>query len=111
MTANGIAWTTSGWNDGEPVWSYGVTSAGDALFRMLSAEGIEVSKVGEDYNIEVTPRAFKIYYRDMLVTNIEADEMTIPKAVFTSYAQCGKIRFAPYNRDGVLLGTNLIFID
>lgn len=111
MTANGIAWTTSGWNDGEPVWSYGVTSAGDALFRMLSAEGIEVSKVGEDYNIEVTPRAFKIYYRDMLVTNIETDEMTIPKAVFTSYAQSGKIRWVPYTRDSQLVGTNLVFID
>lgn len=111
MTANGVAWTTSGWNDGEPIWSYGVTSAGDALFKMLSAEGIEVSKVGEDYNIEITPRAFKIYYRNMLVTNIEADEMTIPKAVFENYAQCGKIRFAPYSRDGELMGTNLIFID
>ncbi len=111
MTANGIAWTTSGWNDGSPAWSYGVTSAGDALFRMLSAEGIEVSKVGEDYSIEITPRSFKIYYRDMLVTNIEADEMRIPKAVFADYAQCGKIRFAPYRRDGVLLGTNLIFVD
>lgn len=111
MTANGIAWTTSGWNNGEPVWSHGVTSAGDALFRMLSAEGIEVSKVGEDYNIEVTPRAFKIYYRDMLVTNIEADEMTIPKAVFTDYAQSGKTRWVPYTRDNQLIGTNLIFID
>ncbi len=111
MTANGIAWTTSGWNNGEPVWSYGVTSAGDALFRMLSAEGIEVSKVGEDYNIEITPRTFKIYYRDMLVTNIEADQMTIPKAIFTSFAQSGRVRWVPYNRNGVMEGTNLVFID
>lgn len=111
MTSSGIAWTSSGWNDGDPVWAYGVTDAGDALFRKLSAEGIEVSKVGEDYNIEVTPRAFKIYYRDMLVTNIEADEMTIPKAVFEGYAQCGKIRFVPYNLNNELVGTNLVFID
>lgn len=107
MTAAGIAWTTTGWNNGSPVWSYGVTAAGDALFRLLSAEGIEVSKVGEDYNIEITPKAFRIYYRDMLVTNIEADEMNIPKAFFTTYAQCGRVRLIPYGDTG----TNLVFLD
>lgn len=111
MTAGGIAWTTTGWNGGEPVWSYGATAAGDALFRMLSAEGIEVSKIGEDYSVEITPKAFNIFYRDMLVTEIKADEMTIPKTVFTGYAQCGKIRFVPYAPGGTLMGTNLIFID
>lgn len=107
MTASGIAWTTTGWNGGSPIWSYGVTAAGDALFHMLSAEGIEVAKAGEDYNIEITPSAFRIYYRDMLVTNIEADEMNIPKAFFTSYAQCGRVRLIPYGD----VGTNLVFLD
>lgn len=111
MTAAGIAWTNNGWNDGSPVWSYGATSAGDALFRMLSAEGIEVSKVGEDYNIEMTPRAFRIYYKEMLVTEIEADEMTIPKAIFTSHAECGKIRLVPHTENGSVTGTNIVFID
>ena len=111
MTASGIAWTTTGWNGGSPVWSYGVTAAGDALFRLLSAEGIEVSKVGEDYNIEITPSAFRIYYREMLITNIEADEMNIPKAFFTTYAQCGRVRLIPYTQSGVEVGTNLIFLD
>ena len=111
MTATGIAWTSNGWNNGEPVWSYGATSAGDALFRNLSAGGIEVSKVGDDYNIEITPRAFNIYYKDMLVTHIEADEMTIPKAHFTTYAECGKIRFAPHTVNGAVTGTDLVFID
>ena len=107
MTAGGIAWTSNGWNNGNPTWSYGTTTAGDALFRMLSAEGIKVSKVGEDYNIEITPKTFRIYYRDMLVTNIEADEMTIPKAKFKDYAQCGKIRIVSHGD----IGTDLIFID
>ena len=111
MTASGIAWTTTGWNGGSPVWSYGVTAAGDALFRLLSAEGIEVSKVGEDYNIEITPSAFRIYYREMLVTNIEADEMNIPKAFFTTYAQGGRVRLIPYTQSGVEVGTNLVFLD
>jgi hypothetical protein len=107
MTANGIAWTNTGWNDGNPVWSSGVTEAGDALFRFISAQGIEVSAIGEDYSIEITPRAFRIYYRNMLVTNIEADEMTIPKAVFTSFAECGRVRLVPYGTTG----TNLVFVD
>lgn len=110
-TANGVAWTTTGWNNGSPVWSYGVTAAGDALFRLLSAEGIEVSKVGEDYNVEITPRAFRVYYRDMLVTNIEADEMSIPKAKFTTHAECGKIRIVPHYTDDILTGTDIVFID
>lgn len=106
-TAGGVAWTTEGWNGGNPIWSYGVTAAGDALFRKLSAGGISVSAAGEDYNIEITPKAFRIYYRNMLVTNIEADEMTIPQAVFTGYAQCGRIRLIPFGDEGA----NLVFLD
>lgn len=111
MTAEGIAWTSSGWNGGSPVWSYGVTTAGNALFKMLSAEGIEVSKAGEDYNIEVTPRAFSIYYKDMLVTKIEADEMNVPKILVEQYLEIGKIRFVPYYQNNVLIGTNIVFVD
>lgn len=111
MTAQGIAWTNEGWNGGNPVWKYGATSAGDALFRKLSAEGIQVSKNGSDYSIEVTPRAFRIFYKSMLVTDITADEMSIPKANFTVYAEIGKVRFVPYLYNGELSGTNLIYVD
>lgn len=111
MTAGGVAWTTSGWNDGNPVWAYGATSAGDALFRMLSAEGINVSRVGADYSIEITPNAFSIYYKQMLVTEIREEKMDIPKIVVSDYAQCGKVRMVPYYVNGVLTGTNLVFID
>lgn len=107
MTARGIAWTSSGWNNGEPVWSYGVTKAGDALFRLLSAEGINVSKAGEDYRIEITPSAFKIYYKEMLITSIARETMDIPRASFAEYSQWGKIRMVPYEDSGA----NLIFID
>lgn len=111
MTAGGIAWTNSGWNDGNPVWSYGATSAGDALFRMLSAEGINVAKVGQDYHIEISPSTFSIYYKQMLATTIEADSMLIPKVKTTEYFECGKTRMVPYAPGGVLEGTNLVFID
>lgn len=111
MNSGGIAWTNTGWNDGSPVWSYGATSAGDALFRKLSAEGITVQKDGNNYNISITPSAFRIYYKNMLVTDITADQMTIPKAEFTTYASCGKIRLVPATNEGEVIGTNMIFID
>lgn len=33
-------WTTTGWNDGMPVWNYGYTQDGNAVFRLLSTVGI-----------------------------------------------------------------------
>lgn len=35
-----FAWTTTGWNNGSPVWEYGVTQDGNAVFRLLSTVGI-----------------------------------------------------------------------
>lgn len=111
MTSDGIAWTTDGWNDGNPNWSHGVTSAGNALFRMLSAEGITVSNATDAYSIEITPRAFNVYYRRMLVTSITGDTMTIPKAEVTDYLEIGKIQIAPHVENDVLIGTDIIFIE
>lgn len=39
-TAGGIAWTTTGWNGGDPVWQYGATAAGAAFFDTLAANRI-----------------------------------------------------------------------
>lgn len=111
MTARGVAWTDQGWNDGNPIWTYGATSAGDALFRKLSAEGIVVSKAGQDYEIRITPDAFAIYYRGMPVSVINGDEMDIPNAYISHYLQIGKIRWVPAEDNGVLVGTDLIWIE
>lgn len=35
--ASGFAWTTDGWNDGEPLWNYGFTGAGDAILNTIHA--------------------------------------------------------------------------
>lgn len=105
-TANGIAWTTTGWNEGSPVWSYGVTAAGNALFKLLSAEGINISKVGNDYHIEVTPSTFTIYYRDMVVTTINADTMEIPRVKIDNYINFGNMRIVKSNN-----GIDFIFAD
>lgn len=76
-TAQGFAWTTSGWNSGSPVWSYGVTSGGYALFKWLSAEGIDVASSASDYRAEVTPEHFNIYYQNELIITIDATDRAI----------------------------------
>jgi hypothetical protein len=38
-----FAWTTTGWNNGSPVWEYGVTQDGNAVFRLLSTVGINAN--------------------------------------------------------------------
>ena len=42
--AGGYAWTDSGWNDGEPIWQYGVTKDGIAILNVL-----HVYKLTADY--------------------------------------------------------------
>jgi hypothetical protein len=39
-TEQGFAWTDQGWNNGSPVWQYGVTSDGSAIVKLLTAVGI-----------------------------------------------------------------------
>ena len=39
-TAGGFAYTKSGWNDGSPVWQYGMTADGNIICNVLSAVGI-----------------------------------------------------------------------
>ncbi len=40
MTEQGLAWTEEGWNEGEPVWQYGVTADGSMVARLLNVIGI-----------------------------------------------------------------------
>lgn len=111
MTAGGIAWTNQGWNNGSPIWSYGASSAGNALFRKLSAEGIDVSKPNEDYSVAITPKAFCIYYKEVLVTEIIGDVMSVPRLIVSNYADVGAIRLAPHHdENGKLDGSDLIFL-
>lgn len=109
MTSNGIAWTDSGWNDGNPVWQYGATFAGDALFRMLSAEGIHVSNPVDPYRLELTPKEFKIYRGTSLLTSIDFDVMTIQKLNVRESISTGNIRIQPYYENKTLKGTAILF--
>ena len=92
MTSGGIAWTNQGWNNGNPQWQYGATSAGDALFRNLSAQGIHLSQPDENYTVEITPKSFEIKFVGNDVTKIVDDEMEIPKMYASGYSQTGCVR-------------------
>lgn len=102
-TAQGFAWTNTGWNDGSPVWSYGVTSSGFAMFKRLSAEGIDVVNTAQNYRAEITPEHFNIYYMNELIITIDATNRAIeaPRLISpysttsANYIQIGKLRFVP----------------
>ena len=43
--ASGFAWTTDGWKDGSPVWPYGFTDTGDAIFNEVQAYKISADLI------------------------------------------------------------------
>lgn len=43
--ASGFAWTTDGWKDGSPVWHYGFTDTGDAIFNEVQAYKISADLI------------------------------------------------------------------
>ena len=102
INAGGFAWTNA-WNGGDPVWNYGITSSGFAMFKRLSAEGIDVTNANSDYRAEVTPEQFNIYYQNELIITIDAINRAIqtPRLVTpysntsSNYLQIGKLRFIP----------------
>ena len=113
-TAQGFAWTNNGWNGGSPVWSYGVTSGGYALFKWLSAEGIDVTKASSDYRAEVTPEHFNIYYQNELIITIDATDrgvetprLTVPyNANSDNKLKVGKLVWIP-----TATGVNAVFVE
>ncbi len=47
--ASGFAWTTDGWKDGNPVWHYGFTDTGDAIFSEVQAYKISADLIQTGY--------------------------------------------------------------
>lgn len=54
--ANGFAWTDD-WNDGDPIWNYGITRDGNAIINMLSAY-----KISADIITAGTMRAVNLIF-------------------------------------------------
>lgn len=125
MTSNGIAWTTTGWNGGQPTWHSGVTAAGDALFRFIYAQGINVAATGNPYTLEMSPSTFMIKYNDngteIVVMQIESDKMTIPRVKIDKptgttendpdiYLEIGNVRLVPYLVNGQNAGMSIFYM-
>lgn len=106
-----LAWTTSGWNNGNPDWQYGISKDGNALFRKILTEGIDIGQAGSDYMTKLTPAQWQILYHDMPVMAITEDEMRIPKIVTSEYYGVGRVKFIPSYSNGVLVGTDIVFMD
>lgn len=45
MTDNGFAWTNSGWNNGSPVWHYGLTADGNAVLKAITTYKIVADSI------------------------------------------------------------------
>lgn len=49
FAASGFAWTTDGWNKGDPVWHYGFTDTGDAILNTIHAYKLSAELIETGY--------------------------------------------------------------
>lgn len=65
--ANGFAWTKS-WNDGNPVWKYGFSKDGNAIYNMLAAYKISTEYLDAEC---VTAEKLSAKYKQSVTTEME----------------------------------------
>jgi hypothetical protein len=65
--ANGFAWTKS-WNDGNPVWKYGFSKDGNAIYNMLAAYKISTEYLDAEC---VTTEKLSAEYKQSVTTEME----------------------------------------
>lgn len=65
--ANGFAWTKS-WNDGNPVWKYGFSKDGNAIYNMLAAYKISTEYLDAEC---VTAEKLSSEYKQSVTTEME----------------------------------------
>lgn len=111
MNAGGFAYCTTGWNAGNPVWMYGITKDGNAIFRNISTNGIEVSTGNTEFTARITPEAFEIWYRAIKIISANGEESMFTKVKVNKQIEVGKIRLIPHITDGATIGTDLVFVD
>lgn len=112
INAGGFAWTNN-WNNGNPTWNYGITSSGFAMFKRLSAEGIDVTNINSRYRAEVTPERFNVYLDNSLIITIDAVDRAIQtprikipySSLSDNFMRIGNLMFFP-----VANGTDVFLI-
>lgn len=65
--ANGFAWTKS-WNEGNPVWKYGFSKDGNAIYNMLAAYKISTEYLDAEC---VTAEKLSVEYKQSVTTEME----------------------------------------
>ena len=65
--ANGFAWTKS-WNDGNPIWKYGFSKDGNAIYNMLAAYKISTEYLDAEC---VTAEKLSAEYKQSVTTEME----------------------------------------
>lgn len=111
ITANGFAFTNSGWNNGSPVWEYGLTKDGNAVFNKVSAYGMEVSDPLSKYSAKITPQAFETYFGEMRTMSANGEVSVFSKMKINSYSEVGRIRIVPAVSNNETIGADIIFVD
>lgn len=105
---NGAVFVTS--SDGGNTWT-GQTADGTVLARQLIAEGALIGSAGSDYATTIRPNSFSINYHGMPVMTIIEDEIRAPKIIANEYFGISRIKFVPAFEDGVMVGTDIVFVD
>lgn len=77
MVDGGFAYTNDGWNNGNPVWRYGMDKNGNAVFKNVCAYGIEVSNPSDSHEVEITPQAFKVWHDNRMKLDASGDGLNI----------------------------------
>lgn len=106
INAGGFAYTNKGWNNGEPVWEYGFSKNGNAVFKMVSAYGVEVSDPNQDYSAQMIPTGFDIYYRTQKVLTVNEQRTEITDVLVKRRLESGKIQLVPHEE-----GADFIYVD
>lgn len=106
FTAEGFAWTNTGWNDGNPTWQYGVSSDGNAIFNMISATGISVGKVGNDYSIKIKPDTVSFLHKVSEIMKLNGEKTEMTKVEIKNDLNIGKARIIPHDdgADIIIIG-------
>lgn len=83
FNTGGFAWTTD-WNDGNPVWQYGITRDGNAVMNALSAYKVQADQIEAG---SITVEKLSDEYKTALKTDLDS----ISASVFLHAEQMGKI--------------------
>lgn len=74
--AGGFAWTHS-WNDGNPIWEYGFTQDGNAVYNALSAWKIQTQYLDAEC---VTAEKLSVEYRQSVQDDIDASATALEQS-------------------------------